>query len=944
MFINPKINLNVVKVQTDGHGQTLICHCTYEDVSFVLCSIYAPNQDNPGFFLNVCELLAGSIHKTILLGDFNLTLDPELDSLHTTTNNNNARQMLEQIMKECLLIDIWRIRNTEQKQYSYFRHNPLKASRLDFALVSQGIQEMVEECFYVLGLLTDHSGMYMAIKFSGSDRGKGFWKFNTSHLKIPEFLEIINKNIEESTELASNLNLIAKWEFIKSKMRSVAKAFARNRAQNTELVISQLSEKLLQLENDVLTEQNATLITHTKQDLNDIMLEKSKGLLFRSKCLWQEFEGKSSKYFYSLEKAKYNAKTCKKIFNDTGELLDVDKDILEYQCNFYKRLYSKDPDVNFVNIELNCPKVSIEEKIAQDVPFSLQEVAEAVMQLKNGKCPGIDGLPIDMYKVFWGKLAKTFHHMLTYAFEHNQLSTSLTRGLINLIPKANKDTRYLRNLRSITLLNSDYKIIEKLVANHIIPSLNEIIHIDQKGFMANRRISINIRRIFDIIAYSEEKVIEALILLLDFEKCFDKIDFSAILGSLKAFGFAEYLISWTNILYKNFVVQIQNNGYFSDMFPVQRSVHQGGPCSSFYFLICAEMLAISLRENRDIQGIPVNEFIHLLSQYADDADIFQKYNVQSVNATINCLGEFQKQSGFTVSYDKTQILRIGSLKDSQDRIATSREIKWTNGPINVLGIQVSSSLGETLSLNYEMYVSKTRAILNGWVHRGLSLIAKISIVNTLIASMFVYKMSVLPTIPDNVVNKVNQCIGEFIWSGWKAKISREILWSNKESGGLGLVDLKIKDASLKISWIQILKQDTKYEALAYSFFAPLLKDNVWRCNLQDKDVKYVTNNTFWQDVLKAWAKINFKADPPGSGQIIWWNSCIRICNKPVLWKKSFEKGLLTVNQLFENGKCIKVSDAYEKYELTYLQYNGLLAAIPSQWKKTISQEMHPFHV
>ena len=231
---------------------------------------------------------------------------------------------------------------------------------------------------------------------------------------------------------------------------------------------------------------------------------------------------------------------------------------------------------------------------SQEAPFTKEEIAKAVLQMKNNKCPGLDGLPIDLYKVFWMLLGDAFYAMLQYAFECNKLSSSMRRGLINLIPKANKDVRFLKNLRPITLLNADYKIIEKVIANRIVPSLDFIISQDQQGFMANRRISINIRKMLDLIIYAENHDIPAYVLSLDFEKCFDKIDFSAIFGAMQFFEYPDYLIKWTKILYTDFTAQMQNNGYFSNIISVKRSVHQGGPCSSYYFLICAELLAIVL--------------------------------------------------------------------------------------------------------------------------------------------------------------------------------------------------------------------------------------------------------------------------------------------------------------------------------------------------------------
>ena len=90
-----------------------------------------------------------------------------------------------------------------------------------------------------------------------------------------------------------------------------------------------------------------TLWVNTKADLNDLALQKSESLIFRTKCSWYEFEGKSSKYFYALKKAKYNAKTCKAIFNEKNVFVEDDPSILKTQEAFYTKLYDKDPNVQF---------------------------------------------------------------------------------------------------------------------------------------------------------------------------------------------------------------------------------------------------------------------------------------------------------------------------------------------------------------------------------------------------------------------------------------------------------------------------------------------------------------------------------------------------------------------------------------------------------------------
>ena len=187
------------------------------------------------------------------------------------------------------------------------------------------------------------------------------------------------------------------------------------------------------------------------------------------------------------------------------------------------------------------------------------------------------------------------------------------------------------------------------------PVLDTILSDDQRGFRKGRRISCNIRTVYELIRFAKENKLDVLILSLDFEKCFDKIEFCALLGSLRFFKFPEYVTNWIEILYTDFEVMTQNNGYFSRRFTVNRGVHQGGPCSSTLFLICTEILALTLKDNKEIKGIPVKEILKLLSQYADDADIYMLKEQKSLDSVFQALEKFRLLSGFTLNYDKTSI-------------------------------------------------------------------------------------------------------------------------------------------------------------------------------------------------------------------------------------------------------------------------------------------------
>lgn len=93
---------------------------------------------------------------------------------------------------------------------------------------------------------------------------------------------------------------------------------------------------------------------------------------------------------------------------------------------------------------------------------------------------------------------------------------------------------------------------------------------------------------------------------------------SFIYKVLQFFGFGEYIIQWIKILNTNFRACILQSGFLSVHFDIQRGCRQGDPVTSYLFIICAEILSILIKQNKNVKGILVNNTEHKISQYADD--------------------------------------------------------------------------------------------------------------------------------------------------------------------------------------------------------------------------------------------------------------------------------------------------------------------------------------
>jgi hypothetical protein len=247
---------------------------------------------------------------------------------------------------------------------------------------------------------------------------------------------------------------------------------------------------------------------------------------------------------------------------------------------------------------------------------------------------------------------------------------------------------------------------------------------------------------------------------------------------------------------------VLNNGWTSRYINIQSGVRQGCPLSPYIFVICAEVLSITLRNNKNIKGIKVENCETKIHQYADDTCITILACRTSLNETIKLFEEFQSFSNMKVNFDKTEILRVGPIKNSEFYIPTLTNFKWTNGPSQILGVMMSTDVNSIENLNYEGKVKEIVNTLKMWKSRHLTIIGKICVINTIALSKLAYLVSVLGTPDENMLTDIQKAIFSFIWNDKPDQIKREILLLPKEEGGLGLKNVTLMCKSTKISFVQ----------------------------------------------------------------------------------------------------------------------------------------------
>lgn len=165
-------------------------------------------------------------------------------------------------------------------------------------------------------------------------------------------------------------------------------------------------------------------------------------------------------------------------------------------------------------------------------------------------------------------------------------------------------------------------------------------------------------------------------------------------------------MTWFKLFYSNISSCIQNNGWSSEFF----SLRQGCPLSPFLFIFCAEVLAKcnAVRKDENIRGINIGNVECKLSQYADDTTMILDGSELSLSRTLLLLDNFAISSGLKINYEKTELLWMGSYKDRDFSIPSSKPITWARGKVYALGVLFSTSEINESSINFREKIEKMK--------------------------------------------------------------------------------------------------------------------------------------------------------------------------------------------------------------------------------------------
>ena len=210
-------------------------------------------------------------------------------------------------------------------------------------------------------------------------------------------------------------------------------------------------------------------------------------------------------------------------------------------------------------------------------PLSEEEVQEAVKACKNGRSPGLDGITYEFYKVTWSVIGSTFTKVLQAQLDRERLMESGQHGATRLIPKV-ETVPDVTELRPITLLQTDYRLLSKCLAVRLHSVMHEVVDPGQLGVAAPGKggaIMTGLYSVLSSIDYVNSNNLKAYIASFDNIKAYDRANTSYLDKVIERMAFPALFQKGMKMLHRGATTKLMLPTGLSREIEVSFSFRQG---------------------------------------------------------------------------------------------------------------------------------------------------------------------------------------------------------------------------------------------------------------------------------------------------------------------------------------------------------------------------------
>uniref|UniRef100_A0A3B1K1Q0 Reverse transcriptase domain-containing protein n=1 Tax=Astyanax mexicanus TaxID=7994 RepID=A0A3B1K1Q0_ASTMX len=800
ILISNSVRFELVSETKDKEGRYVLVKGKIDQKEITLFNIYAPPGSHTSFFKQVFNLITLETYGTLICGgDFNLLLNPALDTTNKERRRNPVEKYVNKVIKDLGLNDVWRSIHGSDPGYTFYSARYALHSRIDYFLMFARDLHRLKHCKIGSRDLSDHSGVYLNVHLDGRRRNT-LWRLNVGLLNDPMFKESMVSDLQAYLQDndKGDVNPCILWDAAKAVLRGkiIARAAQRKKVKNLNLLA--LQGKLRELEQQQTVTKGQHIISQirtVKQEIDKILSEEvEKNIRFMKQRYYEAGPRATKLLAWRLRKQQAENAVHRIKDPTTNKILNNPDDIEKTFEAYYKSLYSQPYETNrheiteFLN-SLDLPTVGKEINDKLILPITQEEIDRAIARLNNNKSPGTDGYPPEWYKATKEHLLPVLESCFNYIMKEGFLPPSWKEAYISVIAKEGKDRLDCTGYRPISVLNADYKIYASILTKRMETVMPFLIDEDQTGFIKDRQAQDNIRRTLHVIEQINKEKISSIVLSLDAEKAFDSVRWDFLYLVMDRFGFSADFIRCIQVLYSSPTARIKINGSLSNTIMLQRGCRQGCPASPSLFNIFIEPLAQAIRQEKSIKGILVGGEEYKISMYADDVLLTIMDPESGLPLLLNMMKTYGMYSGYVLNIHKTQVLTFNFTPPQE--FGPNLNFNWHLSHIKYLGVYIPKDLSQLFDLNYNHITKKICNDLNRWDLLPLGFGDRVRTIKMNILPRLLYLFLSLPVeIPLNQFRNWNKYISRFIWGKKRPRVKLSTLHLPRESGGMALPSLR----------------------------------------------------------------------------------------------------------------------------------------------------------